>query len=98
MKFYSLYQRDLESGRYVPSGLAQVNATSRRSLRLLCSDRGCRAIQARFLSLAILFSYLDSDTWPLPCPSRSGGYGLVVTHPAVVLYKQYRLTSRNGVP
>jgi len=38
--------------------------------------------------LAMLVSYLVNDTWSLPSRSRSTGYGLVVTHPAVVLYRQ----------
>jgi hypothetical protein len=52
------------------------------------SFRSCRAIQGGFLLLAMLVSYLVNDTWSLPSLSRSTGYGLVVTHPAVVLYIQ----------
>ena len=36
--------------------------------------RSCRAIQGGFLLLAMLCSYLVSDTWPLPSLSRSTGY------------------------
>ena len=57
------------------------------------STRSCRAIQGGFLLLAMLCSYLVSDTWPLPSLSRSTGYGLVVTLPAVVLYKRPIVTS-----
>ena len=38
------------------------------------STRSCRAIQGGFLLLAMLCSYLVSDTWPLPSLSRSTGY------------------------
>ena len=59
-----------------------------RTVGFAVSFRSCRAIQGGFLLLAMLCSYLVSDTWSLPSLSRSTGYGLVITHPAVVLYKR----------
>jgi hypothetical protein len=51
-----------------------------RTVGFVVSFRSCRAIQVGFLLLAMLCSYLVSDTRPLPSLSRSTGYGLVVTH------------------
>jgi len=45
-----------------------------RTVGFAVSFRSCRAIQGGFLLLAMLCSYLVSDTWPLPSLSRSTGY------------------------
>jgi len=50
-----------------------------RTVGFAVSFRSCRAIQGVFLLLAMLCSYLVSDTWSLPSLSRSTGDGLVVT-------------------
>jgi len=42
-----------------------------RTVGFAVSFRSCRAIQGGFLLLAMLCSYLVSDTWSLPSLSRS---------------------------
>ena len=51
--------------------LPGCTAVDVRTVGFAVSFRSCRAIQGGFLLLAMLCSYLVSDTWSLPSLSRS---------------------------